>query len=130
LVRFASAFDDPAHCRLLEAETIATMFARPPGQAGLQEDGKPKAAYYGCGWQVRPQAEPGQVIAWHHGALSGTSTLLLRRHDGLAWAVLFNSRFGKDGKLLSAQIDPLLHVAAREVQEWPEGDLFEKRGRE
>ena len=62
---------------------------------------------------------------WHNGSLAGTSTLLVRRHDGLAWAVLFNSRRACLGKNPASAIDPLVHEAVDAVREWPEGDLFE-----
>ena len=54
LVKFACAFDDPHRCRVLGVGSIDTMFARPKGRAGHEENGTPKATYYGCGWSVRP----------------------------------------------------------------------------
>ncbi len=117
LVRFASAFDDPRHCKILGAKSIETMFARPPGPAGENKDGKPAASYYGCGWSVRPVGG-GKVDAWHGGSLDGTSTLLVRRSDGLTWAVLFNSRQARGGEP-AGLIDPLVHEAADAVKRWP-----------
>ena len=90
------------------------MFAPP---AGL----KKRAAFYACGWMVRPVGKGGKANTWHGGSLPGTNTLLVRRHDGLTWAVLFNSRSRKDGA-----IDPALHRAANVVTEWPSVDLFPK----
>jgi hypothetical protein len=121
LVRLASAFDRPETCRILKADNVRTMFARPEGAAGHEPDGKPKAAYYGCGWMVRPVGAAGKANTWHAGGLDGTSTLLVRRHDGLAWAVLFNTQRGtlKD-KDLAAAIDPLVHQAVDAVRRWPE----------
>lgn len=100
LVRFACA---------LTPEDRATMLAPPPG--------KPTEPYYGCGWLVRPVGA--DFTFWHTGALDGTSTLLVSRHDGLAWAVLFNMRQGKGGKDLVAHVDAPLHQAADQVKEWP-----------
>ena len=88
------------------------MFARPPG---LPES----PAYYACGWMVRPIGKEGKRNVWHNGSLPGTSTLLVKRHDGLVWAALFNDRSHGEMK-----IDPALHVAADAVKEWPDGDLF------
>lgn len=119
LVRFASAFDDPAHSPLLKPETIATMFARPAGLAGNEPDGRPRDSYYGCGWFVRPVGKGGAANHWHTGSLDGTSTLLVRRHDGLNWAVLFNTRSGPRDEVPGRAIDPLLHTAADAVREWP-----------
>ena len=122
LVRFASALDRPARSPLLSRKAISAMFARPKGAVGLDADGKPKAAYYGCGWLVRPVGR--KANHWHGGGLPGTSTLLVRRHDGLNWAVLFNTRSSPDGKALASLIDPLVHRAANAVKRWPMGDLF------
>ncbi len=131
LVKFAAAFDPPAACQVLSAGAIETMFERPPGRAGFRRDGKPKASYYGCGWQVRPVGDSG-VNAFHNGSLPGTSSLLVRRFDGLCWAVLFNTREtpdakDKDKKEPAEAIDPLLHKAAAAVVDWPETDLFSRR---
>ena len=124
LVRFASALDRPTKCPILSAASIRAMFARPEGLAGYDEEGKPRAAYYGCGWRVRPVGR--KANHWHTGGLAGTSTLLVRRHDGLNWAVLFNTRRDPDGKTLATLIDPLLHRAANAVKSWPKDDLFDQ----
>jgi len=123
LVRFACAFDDPAHCPILKPESVALMFARPDGPAGYEADGTPKAAYYACGWSVRPTGN-GKANHWHAGALPGTSTLLVRRGDGLTWAVLFNQIADESG-LEYGEIDPAMHRAAGAVREWPDWDLWE-----
>ncbi len=123
LVRFASAFDDPKRCKILSAQAIETMFARPPGLAGFLADGKPRAYFYACGWDVRPVPEGG-ADTWHAGSLDGTSSLVVRCADGLDWAVLFNTRDSPDDKQPAAAIDPLLHQAANAVREWPDKDLF------
>lgn len=107
LVRFASSLG-----KVLSPKTQALMFERPPNLA-------PANPYYACGWMVRPGAAEGSMTTWHTGALPGTSTLLVRRQDGLIWAVLFNQR------LRDESIDPALHRAADAVPEWPKGDLFE-----
>lgn len=124
LVRFASAFDDPASCRILRAESIARMFARPEGPPGHEEDGRPLAVYYGCGWLVRPFARLGESVAWHNGSLAGSSTLLVRNHHDVNWVALFNARVGPDGRLLDRGIDKPLHIAARHVPRWPDVDQF------
>jgi len=71
---------------------------------------------------VRPTGD-GKANHWHNGSLPGTSTLLVRRHDGLNWAALFNQRTDPSG-LSYGDIDPALHRAADVVKEWPEWDLF------
>lgn len=118
LIKFAAAFDGP-DCKLLKRESIRTMFAEPdlPEGAGASKerlaDGK-AAVYYGCGWsvrRVRRDAASGEdkINTWHTGGLAGTSTLLVRRHDGYSWVVLFNSDFTADGTWLAGKIDPLMH---------------------
>jgi CubicO group peptidase (beta-lactamase class C family) len=124
LVRFAAAFDVPAACPILQPESIVTMFARPAGPAGHEGSGTPKAVYYGCGWQVRPIGQRGDVDTWHFGRLDGTSALLARRYDGKNCAVLFNTSNGPDGQQLANKIAGLLHQAVDQVQDWPTADQF------
>jgi N-acyl-D-amino-acid deacylase len=118
LVRFAAAFDKPEQCKILKKKSIETMFARPEGTAGYGPKGKPRAVYYACGWDVRVVGK-GKANQWHTGALDGTATLLVRRNDGLCWAVLFNSHFNAKGQDLAGLIDGQVHVAAELVQRWP-----------
>lgn len=123
LVRFAAALDDPAHSRLLKPDTSREMYAPPAAPAWRKPDGTLADAYYGCGWMVRPHDGSLRANYWHSGSLPGTNTLLVRRWDGLTWAVLFNQR-SDDGSLPDNAIDPALHCAAATVKEWPTEDLF------
>ena len=125
LVRFARQFDSPRDCRILTPASIAATFARPPAPGGFDKGGKPKAAYYALGWLVRPVGKTGKANTWHAGALGGTSSLLVRRHDGLDWAVLFNMTSTADGRHLAEVIDPLVHKAVDAVKTWPGTDLTE-----
>jgi N-acyl-D-amino-acid deacylase len=119
LVRFASAFNQADKCKILKADSIKTMFARPEGLAGQTKEGKAKDVFYGCGWNVRTVGD-GKINTWHMGALDGTATILVRRSDGLTWAVLFNTRGNQKGEYLGSLIDPLVHQAANKVKRWPE----------
>jgi N-acyl-D-amino-acid deacylase len=119
LVRFASTFEHPDRSPILSAKSIAEMFARPK-DTGFEPDGKPKAAYYADGWEVRP-VQGGKANTWHAGLLDGVATLLVHRYDGLAWAVMFNRDRASDHKDLSSLIDPLLHPVADGIAAWPEG---------
>jgi N-acyl-D-amino-acid deacylase len=125
LVNFASAFEHPARCPILQENAIETMWAPPAGAAGHTENGKVREAYYGCGWQVRPIDNKGKANVWHSGFMPGTSSLLVHRFDDLAWAVLFNTDSNPKGEKLADLIDPLLHEAADAVGAWPEGTAFE-----
>jgi CubicO group peptidase (beta-lactamase class C family) len=128
LVRFAAALDRPEQCKILKPASIETLFARPSDAAGHKEDGGLKDVYYACGWNVRQVGRNGGHNTWHTGALDGTSTLMVRRHDGVNWAVLFNNRKTENGKELAGTIDPLVHRAADKVTHWPDQDQFGQFG--
>jgi len=123
LARFAAALRDSQSSRLLKPDTIRAMHAPPEPPVSRNDDGSLKDVYYGCGWMVRQVGREGKVNYWHTGSLPGTSTLLVRRWDGLSWAVLFNQR-SSNKDLPDSAIDPALHRAADAVAEWPEADLF------
>lgn len=123
LARFAAALDDRAGSPLLRPESFRVMSAPPPASVSRKPDGELQDHYYGCGWMVRPKDNLGRANYWHSGSLPGTATLLVRRWDGLSWAVLFNQR-SQDKKLPDSAIDPALHRAANSVTDWPEHDLF------
>ena len=109
LARFAGAFSDPASCPLLSEESVQTMWA--------PQEEQPGAVWYGLGWLVR-DVSGGRRNAWHNGLLTGgTSTLMVRRHDGLSWAVLFNTdRSADTGETLAGIIDPLVHHAVNDAK--------------
>jgi CubicO group peptidase (beta-lactamase class C family) len=123
LARFAAALDDPQQSPLLKPETFATMYEPPPAPVSRNSDGTLESRYYGCGWMVRPAKREGKANYWHAGSLPGTATLLVRRWDGLSWAVLFNQR-SEDKRLSDDAIDPALHRAAAATRMWPTEDLF------
>lgn len=114
LVQVSSALHRDASPLLSEA-TRRTMFERPDGDAGWQDNQTPRDTYFGCGWMVRP-VEKG-FNCWHTGSLPGTSTILVRRWDNMHWAVLFNRRRGRDGRPLAQIIDPLLHPLIRRSED-------------
>jgi len=125
LARFAAALQDAEHSPLLKPETMQTMQQPPEPPVSRNEDGSLKDYYYGCGWSVRPVGKDGKANYWHAGSLPGTSTLLVRRHDGVSWVILFNQR-SDDKKLPDSEIDPALHRAANAVTDWPRHDLFQQ----
>ena len=100
--------------------------SRPASPVGINEEGELNQVYYGYGWSIRKIPGKG-VNLWHTGLLDGSATILVKRHDGLTWAALFNSRSGtgEERQNLALAIDPFLHQAAAKVAEWPtEKDLF------
>ena len=125
MVRFASALDSPGRKPFLKAETLGEMFDPPAAPVSRKSDGSVEDVFYGLGFSVRSLGD-GRMNQWHTGSLPGTSTLLVRRHDGMAWAVMFNSRKSCGGKNPASAIDPLVHGAVDSVTEWPEGDAFDE----
>ncbi len=124
LVRFATRLQSARPSGVLSPDSLEAMAACPPGVAGHDQEGAAKDSYYGLGWSVRPVGRAGGCNLWHAGGFSGSSTLLVIRHDGLCWAVLFNTSENADGKTPAEKIDPLIHQAADAVGTWPEFDLF------
>ncbi|MCE9560696.1 MAG: beta-lactamase family protein [Planctomycetes bacterium] len=124
LLRFATVLDGGKKSPISE-QAIKVTVARPDGLAGHDAKGKPLEVYYGCGWSVRPVGKD-KFTTWHNGLISGTSTLLVRRSDGLSWAVLFNTDCNPKGEQPASLIDGPMHEAADAVKKWPDVDLFEK----
>lgn len=110
LVKFASAFDDRKSSPLLKAKSIEAMWARPDQAKG--------PVFYALGWQVRIVGDDGESNQWHTGYIPGSEALLVRRRDGLSWAVLFNTN-SSTAQPLSGRIDPKVHSAANTVNDWP-----------
>jgi N-acyl-D-amino-acid deacylase len=117
LVRFATMLEPKEPYSLLKPETLSTLSEPPPPPVSRQADGSVADHYYGCGWMIRPVRGPEKANYWHSGSLPGTATLLVRRWDGLCWAVLFNQR-SEDKKHPDSAIDPALHRAADAVTVW------------
>ncbi len=136
LARFARIFDGVTP--VLSGASVARAFAPPETVSATVPPAPPQAAqqttagtapetvmdrhgrHYGCGWHVRPAAAG--PLAWHTGSLPGTHTLLVRRPDGSAWAVMFDQRDDPSGERYR-DIDGALHETADEVDAWPAGDL-------
>ena len=129
LVRFVDATNPACHPGISKPETLDAMFRTRFQIPPFNSPASPDKVYYCLGWSTRDAGNPGQFNAWHSGLLAGTSTLMVRRYDGLNWAVLFNSARDGTGQRHSTEIDPLLHKAVDSVQHWPEGDLFPRFGR-
>ena len=125
LARFAAALNDPLRSPLLKSGAWKEMLQPPPAPVARREDGVLDSVFYACGWHVRPIKKDGRANFWHNGSLPGTSSLLVRRWDGINYAVLFNQR-SENLKLGDSAIDPALYASADSVKEWPKEDLFPK----
>ena len=123
LARFAAACDDPKRGNWLKEKARNTLYEAPAPPASRRPDGSLEDHFYGCGWVVREVGKTRGANYWHNGSLPGTSTLLVRRFDGVNWSILFNQR-SNSSKLPDNAIDPALHAAADAVTEWPRHDLF------
>jgi N-acyl-D-amino-acid deacylase len=124
LVRLASAFDKPEKCRILKPESIGQMFARPEGLAKYGIPGDPKA-FYSLGWINKPSTASDATDNWHFGSLPGTASLLMRRHDGRTFAILFNARSSPSAEHFGKAIKDAISRALDGIRNWPEIDLFE-----
>jgi N-acyl-D-amino-acid deacylase len=102
LIRLACAFEDPKKCKILEPATAESLFVPPVGE-------EKKEVYYAKGWIVRPFGE-GKRSYWHDGSLEGVSALLVRRADGISFAVLFNSNAKAGDNDPAGTIEIPLHV--------------------
>ncbi len=111
LAKFAMAFDFPDSSPILSKQSITEMHMRPPGLAGHDKTGNPKTVYYSLGWSNRVLAE-NKMNHWHTGSLPGTTTILIRRHDGKNIVGLLNTRTSAAKESLSRALDQLMHRLA------------------
>jgi len=118
LVRFAAAVDGSRKPGPLKPATVRLIESRPPPP--LPAD---SPVYYGLGWNVRPVGHGANW--WHNGSLPGTMSLLVRAHNGLTWAALFNLRPKADGQFLG-KLDGGIWKAVGRVPKWPEHALFSR----
>ena len=115
LLRFVTSIDGKRAPALLKPETVQLMLARPN-----RPDASNVPSYYAMGWVVRPS---GNEAEWRHGgSIAGAHSLLVRRADGIAWAVVFNSEFREE--TVFTELDQILTRTIDEVKEWPPHDLF------
>ncbi len=125
IARFAAGMDGRGPKRVLNQESMKRMYEEPPPPVLPRADTKQSRMWYGGGWNVRPMGKNGEANYWHSGGMPGTASLLVRRYDGITWAVIFNSDLvGDDNPQLL--LDRQLHVAANAVKEWPKEDLFDR----
>jgi N-acyl-D-amino-acid deacylase len=117
LMRFVTAVDGlTTRPDVLQKTTVDLMVARP----GLP-DWTTSDSYYALGWQIRPVGTSANW--WHTGSLPGTTTILVRSYNGMAWTALFNMRPAAADGFIN-ELDSALWAAVNGVTEWPMVDLF------
>ena len=119
LARFAATLDTPGGDTCLKPDTRRILYEPPAPPVSRDPDGSLAGHFYGCGWVVRPGGKEGPAGYSHNGSLPGTFTLLVRRLDGISFAVLFNQR-SESSSLPDAAIQPALHRASDAVARWPD----------
>ena len=75
--------------------------------------------YAPVGWKTTI----GDGTWWRTGTFPGTSCMMKRQADGLAWVVLLNSS-AWNGPEISTDINYMMARALYQVKSWPETDLF------
>ena len=121
LVVFANAFSDPKACPLLSEASINRMWKNPDYRKVKADKDKERRKYYGLGWEVYDFPRSPEINTWHSGYIPGSESELVRRWDGLTWAVLFNTAFNQKQQSLVGLIDQLLHKTSSKVKRWPTG---------
>ncbi len=123
LLRFAGMLEG-SRGGVLKPETRAIIFERPPYAFFVTQ------TYWYFGLVVGPS--DGGFLFTHNGRTSADYSILLRRADGVAWAVSINGATaltafsGEAISALAAELNSGLDAAANAVTAWPEGDLFER----
>jgi len=120
LARFVTAVDGRSRRQILRPSSIQQMVARPAPPLWVGTD-----TWYGMGWQVRPAGDDANW--WHMGSLDGTTTLMVRAGNGLAWVALLNTR-PQDADKLGGELDAAMWRAVDQVKTWPSHDLFGRFG--
>jgi N-acyl-D-amino-acid deacylase len=111
LALFAAALDEPD--KLIAADSVKDMFAP---HATINADTR---IHYGLGWVLGREGSDDRPLKAHGGALPCTAASLVKTHDGLNLAVLFNLGMDKNG-FLGRGLDGKLVSAARQVEKWPD----------
>jgi N-acyl-D-amino-acid deacylase len=113
LLRFITHVDqDPTVPDVLERETIESMIS-PHASASTD------SLFYARGWEILRQRDG--VVWYHRGDLPGTTALLVCA-GRTQFALLMNGNAGSREN--ADRLLPMLLDAARNVEEWPDSDLF------
>jgi N-acyl-D-amino-acid deacylase len=116
LLRFAGGIDGRStRPDILSAALIGEMTK--PGPIVCSNG----ACFYGAGWFVRPVQ--GDANLWHGGSMDGTTAVLVRTFDNVAWVGLFNARTVAPINS-EHELDAILWKAFGGVTSFPTHDLF------
>ncbi len=122
LARFAAAFDKSAENvskPLLRAASVRDMCSPHATVKPGDRQGRGLISY-GYGWTLgRENNDDKQPIVAHGGALPCTAASLVKLHDDINLAVLFNLGQDKDGNFLGRGLDGELIKLARNIEQWP-----------
>lgn len=120
MLRFVLALDGRVPgVRLLDGASYRTMLEHPPAPAYAGEP-----SWHGMGVLVRPMQN--DVNWWHMGSLDGSTAIMVRTFNGLAWVGLFNSR-PANYEDFNDVLDNAFWEAVQGVKSWPAVDLFKSR---
>jgi hypothetical protein len=56
---------------------------------------------------------------WHDGLFGGTSALVMRRRDGIVWALTFNTENDDKKQVPSEVLTPRINQLADSITKWP-----------
>ena len=118
LMRFVTSVDGRIdRADVMGPGTVTEMTARPS-----LGDWQGSAYWYAKGWLVRPSG--GDANWWHDGLLAGTTSFMVRAHNGFSWVILANASAADFCCSMISAMDQLMWDAVGSVSEWPSEDLF------
>jgi N-acyl-D-amino-acid deacylase len=118
VLKFFLAVDGAKGQRLLSSSSFDTLTA-PPSLATAFRPNR----YYGMGVMV--YRDERQFNWYHDGSQPGVQALAVRSSAGYSWVIVFNTRVQSDKRAaFSLEFDRALWNAAKNVKNWPQGDLF------
>jgi CubicO group peptidase (beta-lactamase class C family) len=111
LCRFISHVGgSPTIPALLKPATIKMMTTPTPAYPASSP------AKYARGWMVRDMGN-GSINWWHNGSLPGSTTIMVRTYNGMAWAALTNTRTQPSNQIDTA-LDQMMWNMAGQVKSW------------
>jgi N-acyl-D-amino-acid deacylase len=120
LMRFMTSVDGREdRADVISFATVNDMIARP-----ALDHWQSSSYWYAKGWSVRSAGSDRNW--WHTGLLAGTTTVMVRAHNGFSWAILVNASATDFCCAMMNAMDRLMWDAVGSVGQWPIHDLFPK----